>query len=100
MYLGPHHFQAQNRCFEDSVQFATSSLWFANFGLIGFELNTEALANGTLSVVNGRGIFPDGLAFHMPDCDALPAARNIADLFPPTRDALTVLLAIAPRQAE
>jgi type VI secretion system protein ImpJ len=100
MYLGPHHFQAQNRYFEDSVQFATSSLWFANFGLIGFELNTEALANGTVSVVNGRGIFPDGLVFHMPDSDALPAARHIADLFPATRDTLTVLLAIAPRQAE
>ena len=35
----------------------------------------------------------------MPECDPLPAPRNIAELFPPTRDTLTVLMAIAPRQA-
>src|SRR5258708_4414626 len=100
MYLGPHHFQAQNRFLEDSVHFATSSLWFANYGLIGFELDAEALGNGTISVINARGIFRDGLPFHMPECDALPATRNITDLFPPTRDTLTILLAIPARQAE
>ena len=100
MHLGPHHFQAQSRYFEDSIQFATSSLWFEPFGLIGLEIDTEALANGTISIVNARGIFPDGLPFHMPECDSLPAPRSIAELFPPTRDTLTVLLAIAPRQAD
>jgi type VI secretion system protein ImpJ len=100
MHLGPHHFQAQSRYFEDSIQFATSSLWFEPFGLIGLEVDTEALANGTISIVNARGIFPDGLPFHMPECDALPAPRSIAELFPPTRDTLTVLMAIAPRQSD
>src|SRR5690348_2263181 len=100
MHLGPHHFQAQSRYFEDSIQFATSSLWFEPFGLIGLEIDAEALANGTISIVNARGIFPDGLPFHMPECDPLPAPRSIAELFPPTRDTLTVVMAIAPRQAE
>jgi type VI secretion system protein ImpJ len=100
MHLGPHHFQAQSRYFEDSIQFATSSLWFEPFGLIGIEVDTEALANGTISIVNARGIFPDGLPFHMPECDSLPAPRSIAELFPPTRDTLTVLMAIAPRQSD
>ena len=27
MYLGPHHFQAQNRYFEDALNFVTESLW-------------------------------------------------------------------------
>ena len=36
----------------------------------------------------------------MPESDPLPAPRNITELFPPTRDTLTVLLAIAPRQAD
>jgi len=100
MYLGPHHFQAQSRYFEDSIQFATSSLWFEPFGLVGLEIDANALKNGTISIVNARGIFPDGLPFHMPECDPLPPVRNIAELFPPTRDTLTVLMAIAPRQPD
>lgn len=94
MYLGPHHFQAQSRYFEDSIHFAASALWFAGYGLAGCGLDGEALRNGTLSVLHARGILPDGLSFHMPECDALPPARNIAELFPPTRDKVGVLLAI------
>src|SRR5579862_1441903 len=100
MYLGPHHFQAQSRYFEDSTRFATSSLWFEPWGLVGTQLDAEALKNGTLSLVHARGIFPDGLVFQMPESDALPEARNIADLFPPARDAVTVQLVVAPRRPE
>jgi type VI secretion system protein ImpJ len=100
MYLGPHHFQAQSRYFEDSVRFATSSLWFEPWGLVGVQLDAEALKNGTVSLVHARGIFLDGLVFHMPECDALPEPRGIADLFPPARDAVTVMLAVAPRRPE
>src|SRR5258706_5790992 len=94
MYLGPHHFQAQSRYFEDSIQFATSALWFETYGLAGCELSAEALRNGAISVSHARGIFSDGLVFEMPECDPAPEARNITELFPPTRDQLTVLLAI------
>jgi type VI secretion system protein ImpJ len=100
MYLGPHHFQAQSRYFEDSIRFVTSSLWFEPWGLVGAQLDGEALKNGTVSLVHARGIFPDGLVFQMPESDALPEARNIADLFPPSRDAVMVMLAIAPRRPE
>jgi type VI secretion system protein ImpJ len=100
MYLGPHHFQAQSRYFEDSARFTTSSLWFEPWGLVAAQLDPEALKNGTVSLVHARGIFPDGLVFHMPESDALPAARNIADLFPPAQDAVTVMLAVAPRRSE
>src|ERR1019366_429413 len=54
MYLGPHHFQAQNRYFEDSIEFSTASLWFRPYGFNGYELNGEALGNGTLSPVHAR----------------------------------------------
>ena len=100
MYLGPHHFQAQSRYFEDSARFTTSSLWFEPWGLVAAQLDPEALKNGTVSLVHARGIFPDGLVFHMPESDTLPAARNIADLFPPAQDAVTVMLAVAPRKAD
>jgi type VI secretion system protein ImpJ len=100
MYLGPHHFQAQSRYFEDSARFTTSSLWFEPWGLVAAQLDPEALQNGTVSLIHARGIFPDGLVFHMPESDALPAARNIADLFPPAQDAVTLMLVVAPRRAE
>jgi type VI secretion system protein ImpJ len=97
MYLGPHHFQAQSRYFEDSLAFATSSLWFEPWGLLDAQLDAEALKNGTVSLLHARGIFPDGLVFHMPECDALPEPLAIGDLFPPARDAVTVTLGISPR---
>ena len=96
MHLGPHHFQVQSRYFEDSIQFATSSLWFASYGLAGLELDADALYNGSVSLLHARGILPDGLPFNMPECDDLPEPRAIADLIPPTRDAVVVLLGIPP----
>jgi type VI secretion system protein ImpJ len=94
MYLGPHQFQAQNRYFEDSIQFATSTLWYRSFGLTGITLDTEALRNGTVNVVHARGVLPDGLPFHMPQCDVVPPARSVAAVFPPTADGVTVYIAI------
>src|ERR1700693_1013892 len=99
MYIGPHHFQAQSRYFEDSTQFVTASLRRDYYGFLGCEMDAEALRNGTLALVHARGIFPDGLLFKMPEADALPAARPIADIFPADRDKLTVYLSIVPRKA-
>jgi type VI secretion system protein ImpJ len=100
MYLGPQHFQAQSRYYEDSIQFAISSLWRQPYGLLGCGLDEEALSNGTLTLVHARGVFPDGLPFLMPECDAVPPARHIASLFPPTRERLTVSLAVPARKPQ
>ena len=98
MYLGPHHFQVQSRYFEDSIRYATSSLWFESYGLIGYAMDLEALRNGTVSLTHARGIFADGLLFNMPESDALPAPRNVVDLFPPDRDAVLVRLSVPARK--
>jgi type VI secretion system protein ImpJ len=100
MYLGPHHFQAQNRYFEDSIRTAVASLWYQPYGLLGYALNDEALRNGTLSLVHARGIFEDGMLFLMPESDALPPARAVAQLFPPTHQRLTVMLGVPQRKPE
>lgn len=94
MYLGPHHFQAQSRYFEDSLRFAVSALWQKPYGFLGYALDEEALRNGTLSLLHARGFFSDGMPFLMPDCDRLPDPRPLAGLFPPTRDRLEVALAV------
>ena len=94
MYLGPHHFQAQNRYFEDSLDFITTSLWRDAFGFAGIEFDLDALRNGTLSVTHARGIFADGLAFDLPGSDTTPAPREFTTLFSPVADHLTLYLAI------
>jgi type VI secretion system protein ImpJ len=98
MYIGPHHFQAHRRYFEDSIGFSISALWPAAYGLLGALLDEEALRNRTLSLIHARGIFPDGLAFVVPESDRAPSPRPIADLFPPTRERMNVFLAVPKYQ--
>lgn len=98
MYLGPHHFQAQSRYFEDSIHFSADSLWFSPFGFLGLELNAEALRNGTVLISHARGVFEDGLSFDMPASDPLPEGRQIEKIFPPTSATLLAYLAIPKRQ--
>jgi len=94
MYLAPHHFQAQNRYFEDSIHFAAESLWNEGYGFAAVQKDTDALRNGTVVLLHARGLFEDGLAFDMPESDPVAEAQNIADAFSPTADHLTIQLAI------
>ncbi|MDX2270108.1 MAG: type VI secretion system baseplate subunit TssK [Bryobacter sp.] len=98
MHLAPHHFQAQKRYFEDLIDFTSQSLYFAGFGFAGLAWSEEALANGRLELLHARGIFPDGLAFAMPESDALPTGRAVADLLSPVAREATVYLVLPPYQ--
>jgi type VI secretion system protein ImpJ len=98
MYLGPHHFQAQNRYLEDSIHFTAESLFFGNYGFSGLLADSDALRNGTLSLLHARGLTPDGVPFQMPEADPLPEPREIQELFPPTSTSLLAYLAIPERR--
>jgi len=94
MHLGPHHFQAQNRYFEDLIEFAAGALHFAPFGLIGVTWNQEGLYNGILELTHARGFLPDGLPFLMPEAEPLPESRFISDLISPVATRVTIYLAL------
>ena len=96
MHLAQHHFQVQSRYFEDSIAFALSHLFFRTYGVVGCELDAAALRNGTVSLIHARGTMPDGLAFHFPDSDQVPAPQDIRDIFSPTQESHLVLLTIPP----
>lgn len=96
MHLGPQHFQVQNRYFENLVHFTADSLSFEGWGLMGLQIDAESLRNGSLALLHARGIFPDGLAFHIPECEPAPAPRAVAELFPPMRESLDVYLSVPP----
>jgi type VI secretion system protein ImpJ len=98
MYLAPHHFQAQNRYFEDSLRTYAESLCFKPYGFSGFDLEPEALRNGTVVLLHARGILDDGLCFNAPDSDPLPAPLSLTDQFPAATDHVTIYLAIPARR--
>jgi type VI secretion system protein ImpJ len=100
MYLAPHHFQAQNRYFEDSVYFTTSSLWQAPYGLTSCQLDEEAVQNGMVALVHARGMFSDGLPFEIPACDPVPEPLPLAPLLQPSEDRLTIALSIPRRNPD
>jgi type VI secretion system protein ImpJ len=100
MHLAPQHFQAQSRYVQDSINFASSAIWMENYGLVASELSDEALENGQLVLIHARGVFPDGLVFHMPGSDEPPPPRSIAERFSPTENRLTVYLAVPPTRPE
>lgn len=99
MHLAQHHFQYQNRYFEDATSFALKTLYFEPWGLASCELDGEALLNGTVSLPHARGVMPDGLPFHFPE-DAAPEPLEIRDRFSPTQDAHLVLLGIPRYRAD
>src|ERR1017187_2156430 len=94
MYLAPHHFQAQSRYFEESVHFATAGLWKYSYGLADFQLDPDALRNGTVDLRSARGVFEDGLSFDIPECDPKPSAINIADKFGVSSDSVRIDMAV------
>jgi len=98
MYLSPHHFQTQSRYFEDSMSFVASSLWREPWGLLHAELDAKAIRNGTATVLHASGIFPDGLAFELPNSDPPPPIRNLLEVFPSTDAVLPIYLAVPVRK--
>jgi type VI secretion system protein ImpJ len=100
MHLAPQHFQTQSRYVQDSIDFVASAISAANYGVVACELSDEALENGQVVMIHGRGVFPDGLVFHMPDSDPAPPPRGIADKFSPTDNRLTVYLAVPPTRPD
>jgi len=94
MYLAPHHFQAQNRYFEDSIHFATASLWRYAFGFAELQLDADALRTGTVAILSARGIFQDGLTFDIPVADLAPFPLEFAAQFPPNAESLTIALCV------
>jgi type VI secretion system protein ImpJ len=93
MHLSQHHFQSQSRYFEGLLGFALSQLYFRPYGLAGYELDAEALLNGTVVLRHARGLMPDGLPFECPE-DPLPAPLAIRERFSPTAESHLVFQAV------
>lgn len=96
MHLTPQHFQAQRRYHEEQTARTLGLMMPFAFGLSAITVDEDGLRNGTFSLVQARGVLPDGTVFHLPDADDAPEPVAVAERFSPTRDAHVVYLALAP----
>lgn len=95
MHLAQHHFQLQSRYFQDSTAFALDTLFASPWGVVGCDLDDEALLNGTVALRALQAVFPDGLVVQVPD-DPAPEPLEIRERFSPTRDSHVVVLCVPP----
>jgi type VI secretion system protein ImpJ len=93
-FLTPQHLQLQDRFLENTLQFHLDALAFRPWGFVELQVNQELLANGMFALSNASGILPDGLLFDIPNSDAAPAPKPLAELFSPDQDEVAVYLAI------
>ncbi|HUO31215.1 MAG TPA: type VI secretion system baseplate subunit TssK [Bryobacteraceae bacterium] len=93
-FLNPQHLQSQDRFLEETLQFDLQALEFRPWGFGHLRLDHAALAAGNLVVSEAAGIFPDGLLFDIPESDAAPPAKPLADHFQADVEAVDVYLAI------
>jgi type VI secretion system protein ImpJ len=93
-FLTPQHLQLQDRFIESLVQFRVDALHFRPYGFQALQMDHEALAGGNAGIARAEGLFPDGMPFEVPESDAAPPARPIAEAFEPGKDTLDVFLAV------
>jgi type VI secretion system protein ImpJ len=93
-FLTPQHLQIQDRFIENTLRFQLEALNFRPWGFQSLQIDNAALAAGVFSVSSATGIFPDGLLFDIPNSDAGPPPKPLADCFEVDQDSIDVYLAI------
>ena len=100
MFLTPQHFQTLDNFIEDTLQFRFNASNYCNWGVVDLGIDQESLANGLFTVHHCRGVLPDGVVFSIPETDAPPSGRPVAENFTPTQDSLDVFLALPERRVQ
>ena len=100
MHLAPQHFQSQRRYHEEQLARTFGLMMPFAFGLASLAIDDEALANGTFSLLEARGILPDGTTFSIPDLDDAPPPVAVAERFSPVRDSHVLFLVLPGWQSD
>lgn len=88
MFLNPQHFQQHERYLESYIQGKCSAFGAYGWGVHEFTIDQELLKLGKISVINARGVFPDGTPFDFPNHDEPPPVFEVP---PNTHDAVVYL---------
>src|SRR5262249_14513675 len=68
-------------------------------GVLDFQANTEAIANGNFDLLRCRAVMPDGLVVNVPQSDPAPDPRPIQMHFDPEAERIPVYLAVPAKRA-
>ncbi len=82
LFLRPQHFQQQDQYHEHRLNDCIGALHPFAFGVLKFDIDSDALANNTLRVTELAVRFQDGETIDAPGTDALPAPVDLAQLQP------------------
>lgn len=93
-FLTPQHLQTQDRFVESSLLFRLEALSFRPYGFRHLQLDHAKLAAGTFAITSAAGILPDGLLFDIPNTDAAPPDKPLADVFEADQDTVEIYMAI------
>lgn len=77
MFLGPHHFQQQDRYILNTISAASSQTSPYPYGLTAISIDEPALAEGRFSLLACSGHFADGTPFSLPEQGPLPSPIDI-----------------------
>src|SRR5437016_14581588 len=94
MLLTPHHFQQWDNYYEEllSSRFASTAPY--EWGVLDFQANSEAIADGNFDLIRCRAVMPDGVLISVPETEPAPAAGPVTEHFAPVAATLDVHLAI------
>ncbi len=99
MLLSPHHFQQWDNFYEELLNSRLASLAPFEWGVLDFQANGEAIANGNFDLLRCRAVLPDGLLINVPEIDPAPAARQVGEHFEPDAERLGVYIAVPAKHS-
>jgi type VI secretion system protein ImpJ len=99
MLLSPQHFQQWDNYYEGLLNARLGTLVAYEWGVLDLQISRESVRNGKLELERCRAVLPDGLMINVPQTDAAPAPRAIADHFAFDAEGLDVYLAIPAKRA-
>jgi len=79
MFLNPHHFQQQERYVERYIDGKCTAYGAYGWGIHHLEVDQELLKLGKISLINAKGVFPDGTPFSFPDQNDLPPVFDVPE---------------------
>lgn len=95
MLLTPHLFQQWDRYHDLVLGERLQNLHPFGWGLCQLDIDRDGLANGSFTLLQCRGVMPDGLIVRIPEHDTIPSTRLLGeDLFPPSMEYLEVFLGV------
>ncbi|CAN5818856.1 type VI secretion system baseplate subunit TssK [soil metagenome] len=92
--LSQQQLQMQDRYHEARIAAGVSALSFCPWGFGRVVLDHEAMASGSVAILGAEGLFPDGLAFSIPDADVAPLPKPLESHWTGDRTHLDLFLAI------